>query len=112
FRSLGNFTGGQNMVRLTRPAIAGLVLAAALAACNKSKDEVANGAVDTAKPADSAAMAKVPDTTHAMTTSKWTSPAVIAFAEVASMDEIGLGKLAQKKATNPAVKAYARMMVT
>src|SRR5436190_1474449 len=46
-----------SMIRLTRPVVAGLLFAAALGACKKDKDEYANGAVDTAKPADTTAAA-------------------------------------------------------
>jgi putative membrane protein len=99
------------MIRMTRPAIAGLFLIAGLAACSKSKDEYAAGTIDTAKPIGDPAMpAAVP--APVPVNDKWTSPAVIGFASAASAGEIEFGKLAQKKAMNADVKAFAKLMVT
>jgi putative membrane protein len=94
------------MIRIARPAVAGLLLAA-LAACHKETPAT-----------DTTAMAQ-PDTTAAaaatnMTpmTSKWTSPSTIGFARAANSGEIQIAKLAETKATNAEVKAYATMLVT
>ncbi len=45
-------------------------------------------------------------------TPEWTSPTILGFAMVANDGEIQLGKLAERTATAPAVKAFATMMVT
>jgi putative membrane protein len=96
------------MIRLTKTTLAGLCLVAAVAAC-KSKDEYAS--VDTAKAmTDTTTPAAVP--APAPMTDKWSSPSVIGFATAANSGEVELGKLAQKKATNADVKAFAKMMVT
>lgn len=94
------------MNRIARPAIAGLMLAAGLAACRKNE-----AAIDT--------MAARMDTTTAaaaVTTtpppSKWTSPNTVGFAWVANTGEIALGKLGQTKAGNADVKKFATLMVT
>lgn len=84
---------------------------AALGACKKS--EYAN---DTTAARDSAAGAMA-DTTHradttSMTRGGWTPASIVGYAATADTGEIILGRLAEKKATNPAVKAFGRQMVT
>jgi len=98
------------MMRLTRPAIAGLVTAAALMACKGNKDQYASGALDTSTIK---AMPSTDTTTPpaAVAVVTWAGPTVIAFTETASDGEIRLGRLAQKKAISADVKAYARRMV-
>ena len=73
-------------------------------------DQYANGNVDTAKPADTTTAAAAKTVTPPP--SKWTSENTLGYAWAANTDEIALGKLAEKKAKNADVKAYAKMMVT
>lgn len=93
-----------------RPAVAGILTLALLAACKRDQDQYAAGSLDTLKAAPTTdtvtATAPVP------TTDKWSSPSVLGFATVANAGEVELGKLAQKKATHADVKAFAKMMVT
>jgi putative membrane protein len=42
----------------------------------------------------------------------WTDAQIIAFAAAANAGEVQEGQLAQRKATNPAVKNFAKLMVT
>ena len=94
------------MIRISRPAITGLMLAAGLAACKKE-----------APATDTTAMAKPDTTTAAAATtttpppSKWTAPSTIGFAWAANDGEIPIAKLAETKAGNADVKAYAKMLV-
>ena len=94
------------MIRISRPAIAGLMLAVGLAACKKE-----------APATDTTAMAKTDTTTAAAATtttpapSKWTAPSTIGFAWAANDGEIPIAKLAETKAGNADVKAYAKMLV-
>jgi putative membrane protein len=94
------------MIRISRPAIAGLMLAAGLAACKKE-----------APATDTTAMAKTDTTTAAAATtttpapSKWTAPSTVGFAWAANDGEIPIAKLAETKAGNADVKAYAKMLV-
>ena len=56
----------------------------------------------------------MPATTPAASTvpnNGWTDAQILAFAEAASKGEIEQGRLAETKATIPAVKAFARQMV-
>jgi putative membrane protein len=99
------------MIRLTRPAVAGAVLAVAVAACQGKKEQVSGGALDTTVGTSTPAR----DTTTpppSVATNKWSSPAIIGYVETANSGEIALGKLARTKAKNSEVKAYARMIVT
>ncbi len=96
------------MIRSTRPVIAGLLCAAALAACKKSNNEYAAGNV--AKSMDTAAAASATAVTP--TAAKWSPPVIVGFAWEANEGEIALGKLAETKATNPEVRKFGKMMVT
>lgn len=102
------------MIHFRSSATVALAVAAvaALGACSK-KGEYAN---DTMARHDSAAGAMA-DTLHRtdttnMTRGGWTPASIVGYAATADTGEIILGRLAEKKATNPAVKAFARQMVT
>jgi putative membrane protein len=97
-------------MRLTRSHTGVILAAALLAACNREAakpDTTAAGEV--AKPDTTVAPATTPAPAPNPT---WTDGQIIAFAAAASTGEIEQGKLAAKKATNAAVKAFARQMVT
>lgn len=49
------------------------------------------------------------DTTHAR--NGWTDAEIVGFVNAANAGEISAGELAERKATNPDVKAFARLMV-
>ena len=107
------------MIHMKSTATVALAVAAvaALGACSK-KGEYAS---DTTARHDSAAGAMADtthrdtlnrgDTTH-VTTGGWTPASIVGYAATADTGEIILGRLGEKKATNPAVKAFAREMVT
>jgi putative membrane protein len=105
--------------RCMSPRVAlALLLAGAVGAC-KGKDQYSGGEA-TMKP-DSTAPAKVDTTASSAvapmapsmsSTSGWTSPTILGFAVVANSGEVELGKLGETKATAPAIKAFAKQMVT
>ena len=82
-----------------------------------SSDTTSAGAAAT-RPLDTTAAggAVSPGSTAAATTDtankSWTDTDILAYLDAANTGEIDLGKLAQRRATNPAVKAFARQMVT
>ena len=96
-----------------RPCMLALSAAALLVAC-KPKDSAttdtntAAGAVATSS--DSAARAAADSTANK--NRGWSDAQIIAFASAANDGEIKEGTLAQTKATNAAVKAFARQLVT
>ena len=94
------------------PALAATLLIAGLA-CAKTADKTADSAAavartDSAAPVPPAAAAPV-DSAH-MATGGWTEPSILGYATAANASEIDEAKLAEKKATNPAVKAFARQL--
>ena len=102
--------------RYGRHCVIALSAAALLVAC-KPKDNAttdttsAAGAVATGS--DSANRART-DTTNAAannTNKDWTDAQILAFASAANKGEIAEGKVAEMKATNPKVKAFARQIV-
>lgn len=99
------------MLRATRPAAAGLLLLAALAACKRENQGYAGGALDTARPAMPAPETAARMNPPASAAKPWSNPAIIGFAVTADSGEILLGHLAAKKATRADVKAFARQMV-
>ena len=96
-----------------RSATAALAVAAvaALGACKKSEY-----ADDTAAARRDSAAGAMADSTRLDSTKMarggWTPASIFGYTVAADSGEIQLGKLAQKKATNPAVKAFARELVT
>jgi putative membrane protein len=106
------------ITRYGRHCMIALSAATLLVAC-KPKDNAtsdtttAAGAVATGS--DSANRAKT-DTTNAAAANNnnnnWTDGQILAFASTANKGEIAEGKLAETKATNAKVKAFARQMVT
>ncbi|HEY4131904.1 MAG TPA: DUF4142 domain-containing protein [Gemmatimonadaceae bacterium] len=104
-------------IRINATTVAALLLVASVAACKK--EQTSNGvdttAAATAKMDTSVTPANpsaAPATTPTATTSTWTAPNILGFAWAANTDEIALGKLGEKKATNAQVKSFSRMMVT
>lgn len=87
-----------------------LVAAAVLAlvAC-KGRDEVAttDTAAGTVSPGSDTGAAMANASRH-----KWTDAEIVAFTSAANSGEIQEGTVAQRKATNAEVKAFARQMVT
>jgi putative membrane protein len=79
-----------------------------LGACAKKGDVAVSDT--TAAPASADTMASA----GSLATPKndWTDAQILAFASAANQGEIAEGKLAQSKATNPAVKKFAALMVT
>jgi putative membrane protein len=100
--------------RLTTISMA-LVCATAIGACSKADRTADTAAARTDSAAgrlDSTAMAKT-DTgmNMAHNAGAWTNAHIFGFAHNANAGEIALGKLAETKATNAKVKAYAAEMV-
>ena len=99
-----------------RFAAAALLLAGA--ACAKTADRTADTATPAAR-ADSAAAVRTDSAGGALATHDsanaarggWTEPGILGYATAANVGEIAEAKLAEKKATNPAVKAFARQML-
>jgi putative membrane protein len=94
------------MIRISRPAVAGLLLAAGLAACKKeapATDTTAMGRTDTTAAAAATTTTPAP--------SKWTAPSTVGFAWAANDGEVQVAKLGETKAMNADVKAYAKMLV-
>jgi putative membrane protein len=98
-----------------RHCLLGLSAATLLVACkpkgNYATDTTSSaGAVATGS--DSANRAAAATDTTANRTGSWTDGQIFAFASAANNGEIAEGKLAQTRATNAKVKAFARQMVT
>jgi putative membrane protein len=92
-------------------------LASAVAACTVLGACQKKGDVAVSDTTAGPAMAAGTDTTMssgavASPKNDWTDAQIIAFAEVANAGEVQEGKLAQKKATNAAVKNFAKLMVS
>jgi putative membrane protein len=93
--------------------LAALVAGTTVVACTTRDRDVAV-ADSTAAANVPAAAAPVDTTTSAGAVTNengWTDGQVVAFMDAANNGEIEQGKLAARKATNPAVKAFARQLV-
>jgi putative membrane protein len=91
-----------------------LSAATLLVACKGKESSMADtssaaGAV--AAPIDTS-HASMDTTAAAKTNNSWSDAQILAFAGAASRGEIAEAKLAETKATNPKVKAFARLMVS
>ena len=104
----------------TTALIAFSVASASLAACKgkeyaadtaAARTDSAAGRVDSATRANADSMARS-DSMKNTARSGWTEPNILGYAWAASNGEIKLGQLAETKATNAKVKAFAREMVT
>jgi putative membrane protein len=97
---------------LSRFTIASAIAACTvLAACQKKGD------VATTDTTAASATTNATDTTAsggavASPKNDWTDAQILAFAATANAGEIQEGQMAERKATNPAVKKFARLMVT
>jgi Predicted outer membrane protein len=88
-----------------------------LGACQRAE----NARTDTTAAGEVARHDSLTDTTRARTTPAnptatnndgWTDAQILAYTAAADSAEIAQARLAEKKATNPAVKAFAREMLT
>lgn len=110
----------------TTALIAFSVAAASLGACKghqyaadtaAARTDSAAGRVDSATRANADSMKRTDSTmgrtdSTAPSRSGWTEPGILGFAWAANVSEIKLAELAEKKATNAKVKAYAHELVT
>ena len=96
-----------NHTRITTLSLAVL----ALAACDSSRRAADTALAQTGAAIDTA-MNRVDSAAGMVAGSAWTDASILGYATTANMDEINEGELAAKKATNAAVKSFARQMVT
>lgn len=115
-------------MRVTRGTTMALALGAVtlLGACKKTENAADTTAAATTTPADTAAMAGATtgvaaagstsvanqSTSNPASTETMTDAEIFSMLKSANQGEIDAGKLAESKATSPAVKAFARDMVT
>ena len=103
--------------RYGRHCMIALSAATLLVAC-KPKDNAtgdtttAAGAVATGSDSANRARTDSANNTANANNNNWTDGQILAFAATANKGEIAEGKLAETKATNPKVKAFARQLVT
>lgn len=102
-----------------------IAVAASLGACNSGSDTAsradsaasdmanrAGTAIDTAASAGAMAADTLSNRVgSALSTGDWTDADIVAYLVAADSGEIAAGKLASTKATNPAVKSFAKKMV-
>jgi putative membrane protein len=98
-------------------SISRFTVASAVAACTVLGACQKKGDVATSDTTAAPAMANATDTTAsggavASPKNDWTDAQILAFAASANAGEVQEGQLAEKKATNPAVKNFAKLMVT
>ena len=106
--------------RRTTALIAFSFVAASLGACKKADyaaDTMAARTDSAAGRVDSATRASTDSALHAdsmknSSRAGWTEPSILGFAWAANNGEISVAQLAEKKATNAKVKAFARELVT
>lgn len=98
------------MIRSTRPVIAGLLCAAALAACKGRSSQYAGGNVDSLAVRSIDTAAAPVATAVTPTAAKWTPPAILGLAWAANNGELMVAKLGEAKATSAEVRAFARGM--
>lgn len=102
-------------LNLTTGLIAGALATAALGGCKKSGGYASDTSmmrVDSAAGRSDTSAAGALPTDSGTPTGKFADATVLGFATVANRGEIALGKLGEKMATSPAVKSFARMLVT
>jgi putative membrane protein len=92
--------------------IAGVLAAAALGGCKKSGEYAADTSAMRVDSAPGRADTSPQPIDSGTPSGKFADASVLGFATVASRGEVALGKLGEKMATNPQVKAFARMLVT
>jgi putative membrane protein len=105
------------ITRYGRHCMIALSAATLLVAC-KPKDNAtsdttsAAGAVATGSDSANRARTDTSNASAANNNNNWTDGQILAFASTANKGEIAEGKLAETKATNAKVKAFARQLVT
>ena len=105
--------------RRTTALIAFSVVATSLGACSRADNAADSAAARTDSAAgrvDSATRAATDsatrnDSMRNMGTSGWTEPSILGYALAANNGEVSIAQLAEKKATNAKVKAFARELV-
>ena len=102
--------------RYGRHCMIALSAATLLVACKPKENantDTTSAAGAVATGSDSANRARTDSANAAANTSKsnWTDGQIVAFLSAANKGEIAEGKVAESKATNPKVKAFARQMV-
>jgi putative membrane protein len=96
---------------LTRLALAAAVVAL-LGACNRGERERAAAETDTAVGAAGGAVGAVADTVAARVAGReYTNGELVGFVNTYNDEEIEVGQMAQKKATDPQVRQFAQRIV-
>ena len=97
-----------------RRLAAALALCAAFGACSSSKKNVATTDTSATTAQGAKTSGNTLDTTAAggAVSGNWTDASIFAYLTAANNGEIAEGSLAERMATSPAVKAFARQMVT
>jgi putative membrane protein len=93
-----------------------LAATVALGACKKGNEyassDTSNMRVDSAAGRTDTAAGTALPTDSGTPMGKWADASVLGYVTVANRGELNLAKLGQKMATNPAVREFAKMLVT